>query len=380
MIDLEVAAGTPSPTIDPSVHTILVGHSMGGIVAAETLLAITSDMPIPPRTDANSTADPMPSMAAHTESTMHPPPYPDTSSTSFMFPHITGILAYDTPYLGIAPGVVAHGAEEHYKTASTAYTGLSELAGALGYGSPKQTQTSPQAQQRNQKMLTQGADAMGASMAAARDSAAAGGGWQKWGKYAMFAGAASAVAAGGAAAYLKRDTITEGWSFIGSHLEFVGCLARGEELKSRLERVVQLTKDKSIGFADLVTVLGRAAPAQKKAGRDVPGTGGFVEIGAVEGIAPSERTFCTVPKSEGNRRFFEKAVNDKAVNEMAAHMGMFTARENSGYFALGERSRDLIVEWVGPEGSVWYRDSKPVGGGEMVDLRPEEPNAWAGEG
>ncbi len=29
VIDLEVANGTPSPTVDPSVHTVLVGHSMG---------------------------------------------------------------------------------------------------------------------------------------------------------------------------------------------------------------------------------------------------------------------------------------------------------------------------------------------------------------
>jgi len=29
VIDLEVANGTPSPTVDPSVHVILVGHSMG---------------------------------------------------------------------------------------------------------------------------------------------------------------------------------------------------------------------------------------------------------------------------------------------------------------------------------------------------------------
>jgi hypothetical protein len=29
VIDLEVANGTPSPTVDPSVRTILVGHSMG---------------------------------------------------------------------------------------------------------------------------------------------------------------------------------------------------------------------------------------------------------------------------------------------------------------------------------------------------------------
>src|ERR1700734_881877 len=87
-IDIEVANLTPSPTVDPSVRTILIGHSMGGIVAADTLIAITSDTPI----DASTLS---------TESAIN----------SFMFPYIQGILAFDTPYLGISPGVVAHGAE-----------------------------------------------------------------------------------------------------------------------------------------------------------------------------------------------------------------------------------------------------------------------------
>lgn len=379
VIDLEVAASTPSPTIDPSVHTILIGHSMGGIVAAETLLAITSDAPIPSRS-STSASDPLPSMAAHTDPTSHSPPDPD--SQTFMFPYIQGILAFDTPYLGISPGVVAHGAEQHYKTATGAYSALSEVAGAFGYGASKKD-TTPQRQQDNRKLLTQGADAMSASMTNASSDAAATPTWQRWGKYAMFAGAAGAVAAGGAAAYLKRDTITEGWSFIGSHLEFVGCLAKGEELKTRLERVVKLNKERGIGFANLVTVLGKAAIAEKKPGTTVPGSGGFVEIGAVDSITPSERTFCTVPKSEKNKKFFERAKNDKAGDEMAAHMTMFTSRGNTAYFALGERARDLIVEWVGPERSVWYEESEPSEGEKKmmmnVDLGGEETNPWAGE-
>lgn len=280
-----------------------------------------------------------------------------------MFPYIQGILAFDTPYLGISPGVVAHGAEQHYKNASTAYSAISEVAGVLGYGSSSSSNKNPNAsqqQQADQKMLTQGADAMSASMTNATGDAAAVPAWQKWGKYAMFAGAAGAVAAGGAAAYLKRDTITEGWSFIGSHLEFVGCLAKGEELKSRLERIVKLNKERGIGFADLITVLGNGAPRQKKPG--TPLAGGFVEIGAVEGIAPNDRTFCTIPKSEKNRRFFEKAKNDKANDEMQAHMNMFGAKGNSGYFALCERAKVLIVNWVGPETSAWYKESTPLKG------------------
>ena len=386
VIDLEVAASTPSPTIDPAVHTILIGHSMGGIVAAETLLAITSDSPVPSFSGVKSDPnDPLPSTAAHTQQTAsksaqpksqkisrpstpqpqkgHRPSTPQSGSSSFMFPYIQGILAFDTPYLGISPGVVAHGAEQHYKSASSAYSAISEFAGVLGYGSSsnnKNTAGSTQQQQANQKMLTQGADAMSASMTNATGDAAAVPAWQKWGKYAMFAGAAGAVAAGGAAAYLKRDTITAGWSFIGSHLEFVGCLAKGEELKSRLETVVKLNKERGIGFANLITVLGKGAPQQNKAG--TPLAGGFVEIGAVEGIAPNDRTFCTIPKSEKNRKFFEKAKNDKASDEMQAHMNMFGASANSGYFALCERAKVLVVSWVGPENSAWYKESTPLEG------------------
>ena len=398
VIDLEVAATTPSPTIDPAVHTILIGHSMGGIVAAETILTITNDLPVPFFTDNKSDPpDPYPSTAAHTQrmttqsaptdiqktsnfstpQTYLRPSDSQSEGSSLMFPYIQGILAFDTPYLGIAPGVVAHGAEQHYKTASSAYSAISEVAGVLGYGSSKTTPRSPQQQQANQKMLTQGADAMSASMTNATGDAAAVPTWQRWGKYAMFAGAAGAVAAGGAAAYLKRDTITEGWSFIGSHLEFVGCLAKGEELKSRLERLVKLNKEQGIGFADLITVLGKSAPKQNTPGTAV--AGGFVEIGAVEGIAPNDRTFCTIPKSEKNRRFFEKVKNDKASDEMQAHMNMFGASGNSGYFALCERAKVLIVNWVGPERSAWYKESTPLksmgpDGSEKMDLG-DEPKA-----
>lgn len=354
---------------------------MGGIVAAETLLAITSDSPIPGRSTTGTT-EPLPSMAAHTEPTTESLDS-ESHSQTFMFPYIQGILAFDTPYLGISPGVVAHGAEQHYKTATGAYSALSEFTSAFGYGAANNKKdTSPKQQQKDQKLLTQGAHAMSASMTNTSSDAAATPTWQRWGKYAMFAGAAGAVAAGGAAAYLKKDAITEGWSFIGSHLEFVGCLAKGEELKSRLERVVKLNKDRGIGFADLITVLGKGAPMKAKAapGSTVPGSGGFVEVGAFDGIAPSERTFCTIPKTEKNRKFFEKAKNDKAGDEMAAHMGMFTARENTGYFALGERARDLIVRWVGPERSQWYRESEPAGREKKammdVDLGGEEGNPW----
>ena len=45
MIDLEVEMGTASPVVDPGVHVVLVGHSMGGIVAVETVLGIAGERP-----------------------------------------------------------------------------------------------------------------------------------------------------------------------------------------------------------------------------------------------------------------------------------------------------------------------------------------------
>ena len=402
VIDLEVAASTPSPTVDPSVHTVLIGHSMGGIVAAETLLAIAADSPIPSYPASNATAgndtEPLPSTAAHTQA---PPPGKNMHSEhgipSLMFPHIAGILAFDTPYLGICPGVIAHGAETHYKTATTAYSALSEVAGVFGFGSPKSPTNTGQTRQDSGKLLTQGADAMSASMAASSQDAAATPTWQRWGKYAMFAGAAGAVAAGGAAAYLKRDRITEGWSWMGSHLEFVGCLAKGEELKTRLDRVITLNEERGIGFADLVTVLGKSAGPRQEPTKLA---GGFVEVGAVEGPKASERTFCTLPKSGRSAAYFEPARNDIAKDETEAHMTMFERRGNSGYFALAERAKNLLEDWI--QGGEWYRSSEPlqhgstglgmmdvdlgdehskdVGLGMMdVDLGDDTTRGWEGE-
>jgi hypothetical protein len=75
---------------------------MGGIVAAETILSITEDQPI---TASDSLKE----------------------DNTFMFPYIQGLLAFDTPYLGLSPGVVAHGAEGHWKTASSAYAAYTNV-------------------------------------------------------------------------------------------------------------------------------------------------------------------------------------------------------------------------------------------------------------
>lgn len=252
---------------------------MGGIVAADTLIAITSDTPIDSSTSS-------------TESTIN----------AFMFPYIQGVLAFDTPYLGISPGVVAHGAEGHYKTAATALTQLSGLTG-MAWGGSAAAAAGAEAEKKDSKESKKPVVALPAPPKS--EELAAVPAWQRWGKIAMYAGAAGAVAAGGAAAYMKRDQITEGWTWVGSHLEFVGCLMKGEELKKRVARVLRLNKELQIGFANLYTRLGKSATNQDGS-----------MVGSVIG---NQRTFCNLPKTDA-KLYFHEVINDAATDETLAHM------------------------------------------------------------
>lgn len=270
---------------------------MGGIVAADTLIALTSDKAID-STDSKA----------------------DETFNSFMFPYVAGVLAFDTPYLGISPGVVAHGAEEHYNTASTALTQLSGLGGMIWGGS--------KAAEENAKATSKDGKKPAAALSSPPAIDANTPAWQKWGKMAIYAGAAGAVAAGGAAAYMKRDQITSGWSWVGSHLEFVGCLMRGEELRKRVSTVSKLNKELDVGFANLYTRLGNKA--QNKDGS---------MVGSVIG---HQRTFCNLPTNE-IKGYFREAINDAAADEAAAHMSKFPwslllddANRNSYVFPEGQ--------------------------------------------
>lgn len=317
VIDLEVANSTPSPTVDPSVHTILVGHSMGGIVAAETLLSITGDQPL--HSLKNSQIG----------STML------EEHSTLMFPYIQGILAFDTPYLGIAPGVVAHGAEKHWQTANSAYSAYSSLTNAFGWGKKDTAGGAVDAS----RMLP--------SPTAVNDpnkDAATAPLWQKYGKVAMFAGVAGAIAAGGAAAYTRRDQISEGLNWATSHLEFIGALARPEEMQKRLAKVTTLTTASEFGFTNMYTTLGRAVNQQQQTQKE-SWTGK---------VAGKDRTFCNLPKGE-LKNYFIPAPNDKGTAETWAHMNMFEPKNNPGYYTLSETAKEKIIEWAEND---WYETSE----------------------
>ncbi|PNY23804.1 Uncharacterized protein TCAP_06256, partial [Tolypocladium capitatum] len=168
---------------------------------------------------------------------------------------------------------------------------------------------------------------------------------------------------GGAAAWVNREQISSGWTWVSSHLEFVGCLARAEELKKRVACMVQLGDELGVGFANLYTRLGEAAPAQ--------------QVGVVGTVLGRERTFCNLPRTLAAGEWRE-AVNDKAADETVAHMGewcrfpclpvfllltsggpagMFEPGENPGYAKLSEDAAGLIAKWSDND---WYESSSEV--------------------
>lgn len=320
VIDIEVDAGTASPTVDPGVHTILIGHSMGGIVAAETVIGLTSDKPIYSE-DGVEKLDETPS-----------------TFNSLMFPYVQGVLAFDTPYLGISPGVVAHGAEGHYTAASAAMTQLSGLGTAL-WGANKAASPGPAAKGANKAPVAALPAPASPGGTKQQQQQQAQGGWGKWGTIAAIAGGAAAVAAGGAAAYMNRDQITQGLSWATSHLEFVGCLAKGAELQKRVQYMAKLNEELGVGFANLYTRLGKGA--------------GSKEVSMVGTVLGRDRTFCNLPR-RGAAGVWKEAINDVATEETWAHMNMFESKNNPGYTKLIDDAKTLVVGWTkGP----WYENS-----------------------
>ncbi|KAK7924048.1 hypothetical protein PG985_006102 [Apiospora marii] len=320
VIDLEVAAGTPSPTVDPGVRTVLIGHSMGGIVAAETPIALTSDQPVHHETKTTAkdgSSDYKDDVEGESDAKAGVSSSSESGFNAMMFPYVQGVLAFDTPYLGIAPGVVAHKAENHYQTAASALTQLSGLTSLWAEPKPQRT---PRGKSR-------------------RSNPNAAGGWGNWGKMAMYAGAAGAVVAGGAAAYVNREQISSGWGWVGSHLEFVGCLAKGEEMKTRVRKMVQLTQELDLGFANLYTRLGKGASSK--------------QVSTVGLVVGKDRTFCNLPTRQAAGDWRE-AVNDQATDEISAHMAMFEPKVNPGYTQLSDDAKNIIVKWAKND---WYETS-----------------------
>jgi hypothetical protein len=165
-----------SPT--PTVKTVLICHSMGGIVAVDSLLSMIDEQ---------------------------------SPSGKPLWPEILGIIAYDTPYLGLNPPVF-------HRTISTRVNAISSAVNtAREWIPPNLFKSSAVATPKQQS---------------------------KWGLGKTIAAGTAAVAAVGALSYYAKDPVI-------NHLQFVKVLYASEDLAARMRRISSV----NVGFAIFYTVV-----------------------------------------------------------------------------------------------------------------------------
>ncbi|KAF5018791.1 hypothetical protein F66182_9209 [Fusarium sp. NRRL 66182] len=309
----------PWPPHDRDVGVVLVAHSMGGFVAADTLFLALND-----RAANGDENDPL-------------------------FPLIQGILTFDTPYNGLARSMFVYGAFSNYQKVNSVFNVMTAISAA--------------------------APASLARLSARRAATSAVAGstrgpqWKTWQLVAVKTGTVGAIAAGGVAAYMNREAIIQGvksvknlnkesvaegyrqsmdalgqglayinrgnvgksFAWLSDHVTFVGALLRQKELNRRLEHMGTL---KGVGIHDFYCSLGENGYW----------SGGY--------FVP-ERTFCAIPEeSHSAYPIFERCVMPKAEDEIEAHLNMFKPERHRGYGEMTDKAAELVKEWFQSEENV----------------------------
>ncbi|KAI0968089.1 hypothetical protein F4678DRAFT_443260 [Xylaria arbuscula] len=303
----------PWPPHDRDVGVILVAHSMGGFVASDTLFLILNER-----------------LAAEKEAADLP-----------IFPLIQGILAFDTPFNGLARSMFVYGAFSNYQKVSSVFNVMTALSAA------------PAAFSRT---------AFRRSAASLPSRGSSNPAWKGWQLVAVKTGTVGAIAAGGVAAYMNRqqildgmrsmrnlnkesvkegyqqsvDTISQGLAYINrgnvgrsfeymsDHFTFVGALLKPKELAQRLERMALL---QGIGIHDFYTSLGENGMW----------SGGY--------FVP-ERTFCAIPSTDHQAyHIFSRRIIKNVDDEVQAHMSMFIRDKNDEYEQMTQEASNLAIRW-----------------------------------
>ncbi|KAK1634232.1 hypothetical protein BDP81DRAFT_432414 [Colletotrichum phormii] len=305
----------PWPPKDREVGVVLVAHSMGGFVAADSLFLAINE-----RAQSNPSED------------------------DPIFPLIQGILTFDTPYNGLARSMFVYGGFSNYQKVSSVFNVMTALSAA--------------APSTLARLGTRRAATSAVTSTASRNP-----GWKTWQLVAVKTGTVGAIAAGGVAAYVNREAILKGikglnknsvkegyqqsvdalgqglayinrgnvgqsFAWLSDHFTFVGALMKQKELNRRLGRMGAL---KGVGIHDFYASLGENGYWQ----------GGY--------FVP-ERTFCAVPEeSHPASSLFSRQVLPEVDDEVAAHMAMFQADKHKGYEMMTEQAADLVLEWFKSE-------------------------------
>lgn len=175
---------------------------------------------------------------------------------------ILGLIAYDSPLLGLNPAVFKSTFDKALDYASKGQAALAALGAGYGWfrstsaqkdksstsassrpaspaGSPRATQSAEKESDSREVAAPPPAASTSATPGSSR--------WLSMPYLATAAGVTGAAAAAFGAAYYNRDTLAQHWQWATSHLSFVGELWKQEELERRLERVVA-AEEKGVGF------------------------------------------------------------------------------------------------------------------------------------
>ncbi|OCF42781.1 hypothetical protein I317_03383 [Kwoniella heveanensis CBS 569] len=334
---------------------VLMGHSMGGLLIADAARDIA----------ANSREGEM------------------------LWPKIVGILAYDTPYLGLHPHTFKHHLSQaasyvdQARSIASTVGMLSPMALGFGFGkfgkksegapsgagpsgsssdsgsgsrstSPSQNNKGKQPESAVRAPSSQTTAAETTTATAAKSwfsSIPAIGPPSTKTMYGLGAAALGAVALG--TAYYRREDFVTGWKWGYDHMTFVKNLWDDEAMKARLVAINSLTEDRNIIFHNYYTFLPPSPPKQLV-----------------------NRTFAILPPMNHPLwPHFKAATNTMATDEVSAHMGMFNPKTNDGFYDLGLEVVKVIGERIEEEG-VGRSDLADLDQEELFDLTDKEEGKW----
>lgn len=177
-----------------------------------------------------------------------------TISTSSL--PILGLIAYDSPLLGLNPQVFKSTFDKAMDITSKGQAAFAALGAGYGFfksatgtaakNDTKAKEPSTSASKSSSKEKGKSKE-VAVPPPTASTSNTPGSGWGSVGYLASAAIAGTAAAVVGAGWY-NRDKLVEQWGWATSHLSFVGELWKVSEMEERLEGIAVDAKEKGIGF------------------------------------------------------------------------------------------------------------------------------------
>ncbi|KAI9507555.1 hypothetical protein F5148DRAFT_1203927 [Russula earlei] len=195
------------------VKIVLCGHSMGGLLAADSIYAFIHTRP---------------------------------DATAPLWPNIIACLAFDTPFLGLNPHVFKNSANKVAEYAQGAHQTASGLWDAFRRPIGK----SPPPIARLAGLLP----------AAAPVPAASSGRRRRWGPAAFTVGSALMAGAAAGVAYYHRADIENRYEALHEHMQYVGALWDKGALAERVRHLVEGESTHDIVFRTFYTLLSPTPP------------------------------------------------------------------------------------------------------------------------